>query len=49
MDVETVYSNYKQNADGFWFAYTNNTIQGEVNYEKIETNIKVDESIFKAN
>jgi len=22
-DIETTYGNYKQNADGYWFAYTN--------------------------
>lgn len=47
MDLETTYSNYKQNADGYWFAYTVNSIQGETNFDKIETNIAVDESIFK--
>ncbi len=48
-DVETPYGDYKQNADGYWFAYTT-AFQGgmvAVTYEKIETNIKVDESIFK--
>ena len=50
-EIESVtsLSNYKQNADGFWFAYTNTSVQGETYYDKIETNIKVDESIFKAN
>ncbi len=48
MEIETTYSNYKQNADGFWFAYTaTSSVQGETNYDKIETNIPVDESIFK--
>ena len=48
MEIETTYSNYKQNADGFWFAYTvTSSVQGETNYDKIETNIAVDESIFK--
>lgn len=47
IDVENVFSNYKQNADGFWFAYSSSSIQGEINYEKIETNVAVDESIFK--
>ncbi len=48
-DVETPYGDYKQNADGYWFAYTT-AMQGgmvAVTYEKIETNIKIDESIFK--
>jgi hypothetical protein len=49
MDIETSFSNYKQNADGFWFSYTNNTMQGEINFDKIDTNIKVDASLFKEN
>lgn len=48
-DVVTTYSNYKQNADGFWFAYGNISPRGETRYEKIETNITVDEKIFKIN
>ncbi len=47
MDIETTYSNYKQNADGYWFAYTTSGMQGETNYDKIETNIDVDPGIFK--
>jgi len=46
-DVFTIFSNYKQNADGYWFAYTNTNNRGETNFDKIETNIKVDEVIFK--
>ena len=46
-DVETVYSDYKQNADGYWFAFSTTTPQGPITLEKIETNIKVDENIFK--
>ena len=46
-DSETTYSNYKQNADGFWFPYTNVSSRGETNYEKIETNIKVEDTIFQ--
>jgi hypothetical protein len=48
-DVETPYGDYKQNADGYWFAYTTSMQGGmvAVTFEKIETNIKVDESIFK--
>ncbi|MEJ7610724.1 MAG: hypothetical protein WKF88_06035 [Ferruginibacter sp.] len=47
MDVETTYGDYKQNADGFWFAYTTTTMNGPITFDKIETNVKVDESIFK--
>ena len=46
-DVQTTYSNYKQNAGGYWFAYTTVGIRGETNYDSIETNITVDDSIFK--
>lgn len=46
-DMETTFSNYKQNADGFWFAYNNTSMQGETIFDKIETNIPVDENIFK--
>ncbi len=47
MEIETSYSDYKQNADGYWFAYTMTTSNGPISFDKIETNIKVDESIFK--
>lgn len=46
-DVETTYSDYKQNADGYWFAYTNAGPRGATNYDKIVTNLPVDEKIFK--
>lgn len=50
IDVETTYSNYKQNTDGYWFAYTvSSNVQGETNFEKVETNIPVDDKIFKSN
>ncbi|HMI77607.1 MAG TPA: hypothetical protein VK484_02380 [Ferruginibacter sp.] len=46
-DVSNSYSDYKQNADGYWFAYSVTSIQGTVVYDKISTNIPVDESLFK--
>ena len=46
-DVVTSYSDYKQNADGYWFAYSVATTQGTITYDKISTNIPVGESIFK--
>lgn len=46
MDIESVFSDYKKNADGFMFAYTTNTTQGNIVYDKISTNIPVDEKIF---
>ena len=47
IDMETTYASYKQNADGFWFAYSTTSMQGDMIYDKIETNIAVDENIFK--
>lgn len=49
VDVFTVFSNYKQDANGYWFPYTSVNNRGETNFDKIETNIKVDEAIFKIN
>lgn len=47
MEIENTYTNYKQ-VDGFWFPFTStSSVQGETNYDKIETNITVDENIFK--
>ncbi len=46
-DFETTYSDYKQNADGFWFAYNISNSRGETKYEVITTNVSVDEKIFK--
>ncbi|MFC4263500.1 hypothetical protein ACFOWM_11455 [Ferruginibacter yonginensis] len=47
VDQETTYDDYKQNADGFWFSYSSTTPQGTIVFDKIESNIKVDENIFK--
>ena len=47
MEVETTFSDYKQNADGFWFPYSTTTMNGPITFDKIETNVKIDESIFK--
>ena len=46
MEVETSFSDYKKNADGYLFAYTNVTTQGTISFDKISTNIPVDEKIF---
>ena len=47
MNVETEYSNYKKNADGYLFPYTTTSAAGTTIYTKIETNIAVDPTIFK--
>lgn len=46
MDVETSFSDYKQNADGYWFPYTVTSAQGPISFDKIETNVAVDPKIF---
>jgi hypothetical protein len=43
----TIYTNYKQTADGYWFAYSTANSRGQTDFDKVETNIKVDENIFK--
>jgi len=47
VEVATTFSNYKQNADGYWFAYTSTNMQGTIDYSKIDANVAVDENIFK--
>jgi hypothetical protein len=46
MEVENIYSDYKQNADGYWFPYSMTNAQGTITFDKIETNIEVKENIF---
>jgi hypothetical protein len=41
-------TNYKKNADGYWFPYTTKNIRGGVtNYNKIETNITIENKLFE--
>jgi len=47
MEVSSTYSDYKQNADGYWFAYSVTQMQGTIVYDKISTNIPVEDSLFK--
>lgn len=49
IDAGSTYSNYKQDANGYWFPFTAVNPQGETDFSTIETNVKVDENIFKAN
>ncbi len=46
-DLETTYTDYKQNSDGYWFSYNTGTPNGPIVFDKIETNVKVDENIYK--
>ncbi len=48
-DVETTYSDYRQNADGYWFAYTNVGPRGATHHNEIVTNVAVNEKIYKVN
>ena len=49
MDIETVFSDYKKNAEGFVFPYSMTTMQGTINFDKIAANVAVDEKIYAAN
>ncbi len=45
-DFVTMYSDYRKNADGFWFAYNISNQRGETKHESVTTNITIDEKIF---
>ena len=47
MEVESSMSDYKQNADGYWFPYSTTSQQGTITYDKISTNLPVEDSLFK--
>ena len=49
MDVETIYSDYRKNADGYVFAYAQTSPRGTITFSSVEVNKPVDENIFKAN
>ena len=44
--VEFSYGDYKQNADGYWFPYSLTNSRGTILFDKIETNVPIDEKIF---
>jgi hypothetical protein len=48
-DIESTFSDYKQNKDGYWFAYTAQSagMPAPITYTNIDTNVKIDESVFK--
>lgn len=46
-DVATFYSHYKQNNDGYWFAYQNQTPRGKTIYQEINTNLPIEDNLFK--
>ncbi|MBS1510518.1 MAG: hypothetical protein JST86_06750 [Bacteroidetes bacterium] len=47
VESATNYSNYKQLAEGFWFPFTTTNTRGQIDFDKIQVNITVDENIFK--
>lgn len=47
MEMETTFSDIKQNADGYWFPYSTTSMQGTIVFDKIETNVAVDEKLFQ--
>ncbi|RYF88989.1 MAG: hypothetical protein EOO03_07085 [Chitinophagaceae bacterium] len=46
MVVENNYGDYKKNAEGFVFPYTNTNSQGVITFDKISANVAVDDKIF---
>jgi hypothetical protein len=46
-DVVTTYGDYRQNVDGFWFAYSFTNPRGVTKYENIVTNVPVNDDRFK--
>jgi hypothetical protein len=46
-EIELLFSDWKQNGDGYWFPYTVVSTYGTITYSNITTNQPVDENIFK--
>lgn len=46
-DAYTIYSDYKQTADGYWYAFTTTSQRGTTTYDKITVNVPVDDNLFK--
>ncbi len=46
MENVTTYTDYKQNKDGYWFAYTLNSPQGTIVFDTVETNVALPETLF---
>jgi hypothetical protein len=44
--VEFSYGDYKQNADGYWFPYSLTNSRGTIIFDKIETNLPIEEKIY---
>ncbi len=46
MEVATTYIDYRKNADGYMFAYSTTNTQGVITFDKISTNLPVDDKLF---
>ena len=46
MEVATTYTDYRKNADGYMFAYSTTNTQGVITFDKISTNLPVDDKLF---
>ncbi|MEX0635177.1 MAG: hypothetical protein WD135_00305 [Ferruginibacter sp.] len=47
VDMESVFADYKQNADGYWFPYSITSSNGTIVFDKISTNVAVDNKLFE--
>ncbi len=46
MENITTFADYKQNKDGYWFAYTLGSSQGNIIFDTVETNVAIPETLF---
>lgn len=47
MELVSSFADFKQNADGYWFPYSINSANGNIVFDKITTNIAVDNKLFE--
>ncbi|MEO6584410.1 MAG: hypothetical protein ABIO05_08800 [Ferruginibacter sp.] len=45
-EMETTFSDFKQNANGYWFPYTITNSQGTISFDNIETNVTLAPTLF---
>ncbi len=47
VEASTSFGDYKLNADGYLFPYSTTTMQGTINFDKIESNVALDDKLFE--
>jgi outer membrane lipoprotein-sorting protein len=47
VEVTTDYTDYRKTQDGYTIAFKRINANGEISFDKIETNVKIEESLFK--